>query len=180
MVVRFTRPEIRNPLSRVVIEHLHSILDEVAKNGEVEQLVFTGTGEAFASGADLNEIDALSAEEAPEFARLGQSLMQKIADMPQITISAIYGACYGGALDLVLSCDHRIASGNATFCHPGTGLGIITGWGGTQRLPRLVGEANALEMFFAASPIDPARALKIGLIEEIVDEPLALALELPR
>jgi enoyl-CoA hydratase len=177
MIVRFTRPEIRNPLSRLVIEHLHAILDEIATNGGVERLVFAGTGEAFASGADLNEIAALSAADAPEFARLGQALMQKIADLPQITIAAINGACFGGALDLALSCDRRIASENATFCHPGTGLGIITGWGGTQRLPRLVGRVAALELFLTAEPIDAERAFHIGLVGQITDDPLRAAIQ---
>ena len=104
--------------------------------------------------------------------------MQKIDEMPQLVIAAINGHCFGGALDLALSCDIRIASLNARFAHPGAGLGIITGWGGTQRLPRLVGLANSFEMFFTASPIDAAHALEIGLIDEIVADPLSRALEL--
>lgn len=175
LIVRFTRPEIRNPLSRVVVERLHEIVGEIA-SGELRRVIFTGSGDAFASGANLKEIDALTAEEAPEFARLGQSLMQKIDELPQLVIAAINGHCFGGALDLALACDIRIASPNATFCHPGAGLGIITGWSGTQRLPRLIGTANASEMFFTASPIDAERALKIGLIDEIADIALSAAI----
>jgi len=175
-IVRFTRPEIRNPLSREVLKRLHYLiesLDEVAVN----KLIFTGSGDAFASGANLNEIASLSADEAPEFARLGQSLMQKIDELPLLVIAAINGHCFGGALDLAVSCDKRIASPNAKFAHPGSGLGIITGWSGTQRLPRLIGTANANEMFFTASPVEASRALQIGLIDEIADDPLAKALE---
>ena len=170
VVVRFMRPEIRNPLSREVVKRLHSIVDEAAVNAH--RIVFTGSGDAFASGANLNEIAALSTGEAPEFARLGQSLMSKIAELPHTTIAAINGFCFGGALDLALSCDIRIASPYAKFAHPGASLGIITGWSGTQRLPRLIGTANANEMFFIASPIDATRAVQIGLIDEIADDPL--------
>lgn len=169
-IVRFTRPEIRNPLSREVVERLHEIVDSI--DVSVKKVIFTGTGDAFASGANLNEIAALSVDDAPEFARLGQLLMNKIASLRQTTIAAINGHCFGGALDLALSCDIRIASPSAKFAHPGASLGIITGWGGTQRLPRLIGTAFANELFFTASPIDANRALQIGLIDEIAAEPL--------
>lgn len=178
MIVRFTRPEIRNPLSRTVVERLHEIVDSIDVG--VKKVMFTGTGDAFASGANLNEIAALSADDAAEFARLGQSLMQKIDELPQLVIAAINGHCFGGALDLALSCDVRIASPNARFAHPGAGLGIITGWSGTQRLPRLIGTANANEMFFTASPIDTERAMQIGLVDEIADDVVARAFELSR
>ncbi len=180
MIIRFSRPEIRNPLSRNVVDRMHEIVDSIDDN--VAKVIFTGTGDAFASGANLNEIAALSTEDAPEFARLGQSLMQNIDELPQLVIAAINGHCFGGALDLALSCDVRVASPNARFAHPGAGLGIITGWSGTQRLPRLIGTAFANEIFFTASPIDATRALQIGLIDEIADDPLASALlrELPR
>ncbi len=174
-IVRFTRPEVRNPLSREVVERLHEIVDSI--DDGATKLIFTGSGDAFASGANLNEIAALSSDDAPEFARLGQSLMQKIDELPQLVIAAINGHCFGGALDLALSCDVRIAAPNARFAHPGAGLGIITGWSGTQMLPRLVGTAVANEMFFTASPIDAERALQIGLIDEIADDVLKSALK---
>ncbi|QQS33321.1 MAG: enoyl-CoA hydratase/isomerase family protein [Acidobacteriota bacterium] len=176
LILRFTRPEIRNPLSRAVVERLHEIVDGL-DSIECRRVVFTGSGDAFASGANLKEIAALTAEEAPEFALLGQSLMQKIDKLPQLVIAAINGHCFGGALDLALACDRRIASPNATFCHPGAGLGIITGWSGTQRLPRLVGTANALEMFFTASPIGAERALNIGLVDVVAFDVVAQALK---
>lgn len=176
IVVRFTRSEIRNPLSRDVVEQLHEIVDSIPS--DVSRVVFNGSGETFASGANLNEIGALSVDDAPDFARLGQSLMQKIDELPQLVIAAINGHCFGGALDLALSCDLRIASPNAMFAHPGASLGIITGWSGTQRLPRLIGLGNSFEMFFTASPIDANRALRIGLIDEITDDVLARAFEL--
>ena len=172
LIVRFTRPEIRNPLSVEVLESLERIIDDGLASASVEKIVFTGTGNAFASGADLREIAALTSENAKEFSLRGQRLMAKIADASKPTIAAINGFCFGGALDLALACTHRIASPAATFCHPGAGLGIITGWGGTQRLPRLIGQANALEMFFTAAPISAANALRIGMVDSIAIDPL--------
>ncbi len=170
LVVTFTRPEIRNPLSVVVLDELDAKLDEIAASVEIATLVFTGSGNSFASGADLREIAGIAPADAPAFSLKGQQLMQKIASLKQQTVAAINGFCFGGALDLALSCDVRIASPNAKFAHPGAGLGIITGWGGTQRLPRLVGQANALEMFFTAEAIDAERAFSIGLVDLVADD----------
>jgi enoyl-CoA hydratase len=168
LVIILTRPEIRNPLSVAVLDLLSDLLAELDEG--IGGLIFTGTGGAFASGADLREIADLTTEEAEGFAMRGQALMATVSALTQMTIAAVNGYCFGGALDLAMACDRRVASSSAKFAHPGAGLGIITGWGGTQRLPRLVGTANALEMFFTASPIDAERALKIGLIDEIADE----------
>ena len=176
LVVRFTRPEIRNPLSIVVLEQLDEIIDSCRSDDTIDAVIFTGTGDVFASGADLREIAGVTTETAVEFAQRGQDLMANIAALPQVTVAAVNGFCFGGALDLALACDKRIASPNAKFAHPGAGLGIITGWGGTQRLPRLIGQASALEMFFTASPIDAERALRFGLIDAIEDDPLQYAL----
>ena len=170
-IVHFTRPEIRNPLSIAVLEQLDRIV-----SSDCELLIFTGTDTVFASGANLREIAAVTADNVHEFALRGQTLMERIACLPQTTIAAINGYCFGGALDLALACDHRIASPNAQFAHPGASLGIITGWGGTQRLPRLIGEANALEMLFTAASMTAKRAFEIGLADEIADNPLAAAL----
>ena len=178
LIVGFTRPEIRNPLSVMVLDQLHEIVNDLCLRSEVEALIFTGTAGSFASGADLREIAGISSEAAPDFARKGQELMTKIEELPQNTIAAINGFCFGGALDLTLACDWRIASPDAKFAHPGAGLGIITGWGGTQRLPRLIGQTNALELFFTAEAIDATRALAIGLVDELAEEPLVRAVEL--
>ncbi len=174
LIIRFKQPEIRNPLSITVLEQVDLLVDSC--DGGVERLIFTGTGNAFASGADLREITTVTAESAREFALRGQILMTKIESLRQTTIAAINGYCFGGALDLALACDRRIASPSASFAHPGTGLGIITGWGGTQRLPRLIGTAFSNELLFTASPITADLALKIGLVDVIADDPLAAAL----
>jgi enoyl-CoA hydratase len=172
LIIRFNRPEIRSPLSIDVLVNLHDILDSAEQNQNVEKIIFTGKDDVFASGADLREIARITIETAGEFAMRGQNLMNKIAISRKLTIAAINGFCFGGALDLALSCKKRIASSNAQFSHPGATLGIITGWGGTQRLPRLIGEAAALEMFLTAKRVSAEEALKIGLIDEVNENPL--------
>ncbi|MCD9187570.1 MAG: enoyl-CoA hydratase/isomerase family protein [Pyrinomonadaceae bacterium] len=172
LTIKFTRPEIRNPLSVNVLEGLNFILDETENCADVEEIIFTGKDDVFASGADLREIAEVTGETAKTFALRGQNLMNKIENSAKQTIAAINGFCFGGALDLALACKQRIVSPYAVFSHPGANLGIMTGWGGTQRLPRLIGEAKALEMFFLAKRVDAEEALKIGLIDKIVQNPL--------
>lgn len=172
LVITFTRPKIRNPLSIGILGGLEAVTAEFASAESVRKIIFTGKDDVFASGADLREIATLKAVDAREFALRGQQLMSKVASLPQTTVAAVNGYCFGGALDLALACDRRVASPSAKFAHPGTGLGIITGWGGTQRLPRLIGTATALEMFFTAAPVDAVRALRLGLVDEIANDPL--------
>ena len=104
--------------------------------------------------------------------------MNKISASEKQTIAAVNGFCFGGALDLALSCDKRIAAPNAEFSHPGANLGIMTGWGGTQRLPRLIGEANALEMFMTAKRVSAEEALRIGLIDAVSENLMNDALKI--
>ncbi|MBK9152957.1 MAG: enoyl-CoA hydratase/isomerase family protein [Chloracidobacterium sp.] len=170
MIVTFTRPGSRNPLSGDVLDELGSVLASAGQERGVDEIIFTGTGEAFASGADINEIMTLTTETAPAFAHRGQTLMDQIAGSTAVTTAFINGHCYGGALDLALACRRRFAVRDAAFCHPGARLGIMTGWGGTQRLPRLIGEGRALEIFLTAEPIDAAEALRIGLIDGIYSD----------
>ena len=177
-VIRFTNLKERNPLSIAVLERLHLLLDDFTRREDVKKIIFTGTENVFASGANLREISRVTKETAREFALRGQSLMKKIDESPKMMIAAVNGLCFGGAFDLALSCDVRIASPDAVFCHPGANLGIITGWGGTQRLPRLVGEAQALEIFLTAKQIKAEDALRISLIDTIAENVYAAALEI--
>ena len=176
IIIRFNRPAIRSPLSIFVLEELHRILDENVDDSALRTIIFTGAADVFASGADLREIAQVTTETAREFALRGQSLMNKIAVARQTTVAAVNGFCFGGALDLALACDRRVATPNAVFSHPGVNLGIITGWGGTQRLPRLVGEANALEMLLTAKRIDATEARRIGLIDETAENALEFSI----
>lgn len=175
-IIRFNRPEIRSPLSIFVLEELHKILDNISENQLIENVIFTGKDDVFASGADLREIAAITGKTATEFALRGQYLMNKIENLDKITVAAINGFCFGGAFDLALSCKKRIAAPTAQFCHPGVGLGIITGWSGTQRLPRLIGEAKALEIFLTAKRVTANEAFNIGLIDNIAENPFEFAL----
>ncbi len=172
-VVRFVRPETKNPLSIATLENLKEIFAALDSNSKIELIIFTGSGDTFASGANLKEIAETAAENAREFALRGQNLMQTIYQSNKLTVAAVDGFCMGGALDLALSCQKRIASPRSVFAHPGADLGIVTGWSGTQLLPRLIGEAKALEMFLTAKRIGAEEALKIGLIDEIAENPLA-------
>lgn len=180
LVIAFNRPELRSPLSVFVLNRLDEILDEAEKDSEINKIIFTGKDNVFASGADLREIAEVSIDSAREFALRGQRLMNKISLSEKHTIAAVNGFCFGGALDLALACKNRIAARNAEFSHPGANLGIMTGWGGTQRLPKLVGEANALEMFMTAKRVSADEALKIGLIEKISENLINDALNISR
>lgn len=162
-----------------MVERLETEVNAARSDASLRRLIFIGTDEVFASGADLREIAGLDSETARPFAERGQALMNAIANLSIVTIAAINGYCFGGALDLALACDYRVASPNAQFSHPGVTLGIITGWGGTQRLPRLVGEAVALEMLLTAGRFNAGWALKRGLVHELADDVLQRALEIP-
>jgi enoyl-CoA hydratase len=179
-ILRFDRPASRNSLSRILIDELENALDEILKRDVIDAVVFTGTEDVFASGADIGELTKLDSKTARDFSRRGQVVFQKIADAKQTTIAAINGYCMGGAFDLALACDIRIASSRAVLAHPGARLGIITGWGGTQRLPRLIGRTRALEFFITAKRIDSREALESGLVSEIADPVLDRAIELAR
>lgn len=140
-------------------------------------LVIAGNQRFFSAGAELNEIATLTAIEAYEFSRSGQALMAAIENFPAPIYAAISGYCMGGGLDLALACHSRIASADATFGHRGAALGLITGWGGTGRLPRLVGKGQALEIFVTAEKISAAKALEMRLIDAIAADPIAEAVE---
>lgn len=176
IVLRFNRPEIKNPLSIETLEILKEIFTALESNSSVEKIIFTGSGNTFASGADLNEIAQVNEVTAREFGLRGQNLMHKIYHSNKLTVAAIDGFCMGGALDLALSCKKRIASPRSVFAHPGANLGIMTGWSGTQILPRLIGEARALEIFLTAKRVGANEALRINLIDDINDNPLAFSL----
>jgi len=179
-VIRFNRPAARNPLSISTLNELTNAVSTLTAREDLRAIVFTGAEDVFASGADIRELAELDQEDALEFSNLGQKLFQTIADARQLTIAAINGYCMGGALDLALACDLRIASAHALFRHPGAQLGIITGWGGTQRLPRLIGRARSLDLFSTTRAVSSQEALAIGLISNISEDVMASALAIGR
>jgi len=179
-ILRFARPAERNPLSIATLSELKSAFSTMMVREDIEAIIFTGTDDVFASGANIRELTKLDSQAAEQFAKFGQDLCQLIADARQVTIAAINGYCMGGALDLALACDIRVASRDAVFAHPGARLGIITGWGGTQRLPRLVGQARALEILLTARWLTSQEALDIGLVTGLSDPVLDYALQVAR
>jgi enoyl-CoA hydratase len=177
-VIRINRPRQKNSLSAATLSILDRAFSTLSARDDISSVIFTGTGDTFASGADIRELQALTPQSAREFAERGQKLFQRIADSSKLSIAAVNGFCMGGGLDLALSCRVRVASHAAVFAHPGARLGIITGWGGTQRLPRLVGAARALEIFTTARRLNADEALAIGLVNCLHTDVLACALEI--
>ncbi len=178
-VLRLISTDGTNRLTRARVAALTAALADLAEKPP-RKLILAGNAHFFSAGADLNEIAQLHGAEAFRFAQMGQRLMQAIADFPAPTIAAVQGYCMGGGLDLALACQHRIASPHAIFGHRGAALGLITGWGGTQRLPRLIGKARALQMFLAAEKLHASDALRYGLVDAIADDPVAAALTFAR
>lgn len=176
IVLRLVSGDGTNRLTRARVEALTAAIEGVATR-PLSRLILTGSSHFFSAGADLNEIAALTGPEALRFARVGQRLMSAVAGFPAPTIAAIHGYCMGGGLDLALACDRRIAGPHALFGHRGAALGLITGWGGTQRLPRIIGKAPALHMFLAAEKIPAPKALEIGLVNAIAPDPVAHAFQ---
>jgi enoyl-CoA hydratase/carnithine racemase len=177
-ILSLNRPRERNPLSNSTLKKLDAAITTLLSRSTLSALIITGTDVVFASGANIRELQMLTPESALEFARRGQQLFEKISRARLLTIAAINGYCMGGGLDLALACDLRCASREAVFAHPGARLGIITGWGGTQRLPRLIGTSRALELFATTRRMTSAEALDVGLVNRVGDSALDCALEL--
>lgn len=151
-----------------VLKSIESAMLRLAGDARLAGCVMTGTERAFAAGAEISELATLGRAEGFAFARRGQHVMDSAARSPKPVVAAIRGYCFGGGLDLALACHVRIATDDALFAHPGGTLGIITGWGGTQRLPRLIGKARAMEMFVTGRRMFAREARAIGLVREIV------------
>ena len=175
-VVRLVSADGTNRLTRACVLALTATLVELARGAR--PLVITGNHKFFSAGAELAEITALTGPAALEFGRMGQALMNLIAGYPARVVAAVDGYCMGGGLDLALACHRRVASPHSIFGHRGAALGLITGWGGTQRLPRLVGRSRALQMFLEAEKVHAAEALRIGLVDAVSEHPVETALEL--
>ena len=175
VTLQFSRPRERNTLSALTLDLLEESLERIQGKSAIRALILTGTDDIFLSGANIRELTKLDRQTAEAFSRRGQKLTTTLASLAPVTIAAINGYCMGGGLDFALACDIRIASATAVFAHPGARLGIITGWGGTQRLPRVVGRAKAIELFATARRFSSDEALKAGLITQIADPVLDAA-----
>jgi enoyl-CoA hydratase/carnithine racemase len=155
-------------LTRPVIAELSDLLDEVELSGVFHGVVIAANERSFATGAELEEVLAVEGVAAREFARLGQALCNRVAHFPSPVVAAIRGFCLGGGLDLALACHARVAAYDASFGHPGASLGLMTGWGGTERLPRLVGKSAALQILLTADRLPATQAFTLGLVDELV------------
>lgn len=167
--ITINRPKALNALSTQVLTELNAALDEVAADKDVYALVITGAGEkSFVAGADIAEMKDKSVEEAAIYGKFGNEVFRKIETFRCPVIAAVNGFALGGGCELAMSCDIRVASENAVFGQPEVGLGITPGFGGTQRLARLVGAGIAKEMIYTARNIKADRAAEIGLVNKVV------------
>ena len=167
-IVTIDRPEALNALNNALLCELKDMFTELRDDEAVRAVILTGAGKAFVAGADIAAMNAMTPIEGREMMVLGHSLMDLIEDMEKPVIAAVNGFALGGGCELSMACDIRIASEKAKFGQPETGLGIIPGFGGTQRLPRLVGKAMAKYLLFTSDVIGADRALEIGLVEFVV------------
>ena len=174
-VLKLNRPQALNALNSKVISELISVLDDMERELMPKVLIITGAGEkAFVAGTDITEMEKLSSFEAREFASMVREAVDKVANLNRPVIAAINGFALGGGCELALACDIRIASEKAKLGQPETGLGIIPGSGGTQRLPRLIGPSKAKQLIFSGELIDAKTALDIGLVDRVVPPDLLM------
>ena len=167
--VTINRPEKLNALNRQTLEELSQFLEQIEQDAQVKGVLLTGAGEkSFVAGADLQEIRKLDAEAAIAFARFGQNLFRRIERFTKPVVALVNGYALGGGCELAMACHFRLASENARFGQPEINLGIIPGYGGTQRLPRLVGKGRALEILLTGDMIDAQEAWRIGLVNHVV------------
>ncbi len=178
-VITIDRPEALNALSGEVLYELGVAFELVQADSGVRALVLTGSGRAFAAGADITNLQKLSDTfSGRESALAGQDVMNTLAALPIPTIAAISGFALGGGLELALAADLRVADRTAKLGLPEVGLGIIPGYGGTQRLPRLIGQGRAFDLIFTGRHVGADEALQLGLVNRVVDDALAGATEL--
>jgi enoyl-CoA hydratase len=167
-LVTVNRAEKRNALSVEVIGELKDAFERIASDARIRGAIVTGAGDiAFVAGADIAELAALSPADAREYALRGQEAFRRLETLPKPTVAAVNGYALGGGMELAMACAARLASENALFGQPEVRLGLIPGFGGTQRLPRLVGRGRALEMLLTGEPISAAEAWRIGLVNAV-------------
>jgi len=167
--VTINRPQKLNALNHKAIHELAACFDRIARTPEALGVILTGAGEkAFAAGADISELAALTPTEAREKALEGQTLMNRIESLGKPVVAAVNGFALGGGCELAMACTFRIASESARFGQPEVRLGIIPGYAGTQRLPRLVGKGHALDLILSGEPIGAQEAWRIGLVNQVV------------
>jgi enoyl-CoA hydratase len=166
--VTVNRPDKLNALNNRVIAELGEMIDSLRADRDVGGIIVTGAGRAFVAGADISELEQVAGDSAEALAKRGQSVFSRFETSPKPTVAAVNGFALGGGCELAMACHVRIASENAKFGQPEVKLGLIPGYGGTQRLPRLVGKGRALQLLLTGEMIDAQEALRIGLVNRVV------------
>jgi enoyl-CoA hydratase len=168
-IITINRPDKLNALNKTVLEELNTALDEIYNNKEIRSAIIIGAGpKAFVAGADISEFNGLNKEAAMVMAKKGQDIFFKIENSPKPIVAAVNGFALGGGCELAMSCHFRIATENAKFGQPEVNLGLIPGYGGTQRLVQLIGKGRATELLISANMIDAATAFLYGLVNYVV------------
>jgi enoyl-CoA hydratase len=166
--ITVNRPDKLNALNQHVFTDLNKVLDEIEKNQEIKSVILTGSGpKAFVAGADISEFNALNKEEAMSLAKRGQDTFARIENSSKPIVAAVNGFALGGGCELAMSCHFRVASENAKFGQPEVNLGLIPGYGGTQRLVQLIGKGKAMELLMSAHMIDANEAKQLGLVNYV-------------
>jgi enoyl-CoA hydratase len=169
--VTINRPDKLNALNKAVFDELNLALDEIESNNEIRSAIITGAGpKAFVAGADIAEFNGFNKEQAKELAKKGQDTFFRIENSAKPVIAAVNGFALGGGCELAMACHFRIASDNAKFGQPEVNLGLIPGYGGTQRLTKLIGKGRSIELLISASMIDAGTALQYGLVNHVVSQ----------
>jgi enoyl-CoA hydratase len=171
LIITINRPDKMNALNKVVFDELDAVISEIYSNAEVRSAIITGAGtKAFVAGADISEFAELKASQASELARRGQTVFDKIENSPKPIIAAVNGFALGGGCELALACHFIYASENAKFGQPEVNLGLMPGYGGTQRLTQLVGRNMAMELIMSGNMIDAKEAMEYGMVNKIVKQ----------
>ncbi len=174
-VLSMERPPV-NAMSRALMSELEAGLERAAADPALRVLIVTSALPGmFSAGADIRELEGLDAAGCAAFIALGQGLFSRMGRIPKPIIAAINGACVGGGMELSMACDLRIAAESARFGQPEVNLGVVSGWGGTQRLPRLVGKTRALELLLLGEQISADDALAMGLVNRVVPDDILMA-----
>lgn len=169
--ITINRPDKLNALNKTVMDELNTVVDEIYNNPEIKSAIITGAGpKSFVAGADIGEFAGLSKEQGMALAKKGQDIFFKIENSPKPIVAAVNGFALGGGCELAMSCHFRIASENAKFGQPEVNLGLIPGYGGTQRLTQLIGKGRSIEMLVSSVMIDASKALQYGLVNYVVPQ----------
>jgi len=171
LIITINRPDVLNALNKQVINDLDAVMDRVYKFPEIKSVVITGAGlKSFVAGADINEFESLTKEEAIALAKRGQSVFAKIENAPKPVIACVNGFALGGGCELAMSCHFVIASESAVFGQPEVNLGIMVGYGGSQRLTQRVGKGRAMELIITGKTINATQAMNYGLANYVVPQ----------